>query len=181
MGKRGPKPEPNVLQLRKGNTAHKSRAELDGGLMLPPATLAEPRWVELFPAVRGAQRDANRRMRARAAAAWRQVVPLLDAQGVVAAVDLEALVDYCRSVARLDEAERILSRAGLTVTGRDGGQHRHPLTIVSSQLAARVARLRASFGLTPSDRTGIPGAGASSGGDSEVGAVFDWGAPRGSS
>ena len=106
MGKRGPKPEPARLQLLKGNTAHKSRAELDGGLTLPPATLAEPRWVELFPPVRGAQRDANRRMRARAAAAWAQVVPMLDAQGVLAAVDLEALVDYCRSVACLDEAER---------------------------------------------------------------------------
>ena len=97
-----------------------------------------------------------------ARATWRVVVPALDEAGILAAVDGMILADLCVIRARLDEAERTLSREGTTTA--DG--RRHPAAVVANQLRGRFDRLTVQLGLSPTARlrmTGTP-AGVPTGG-----------------
>ena len=154
--------KPPLQVVREGNPGHRPVTE---GLRLPPAELAEPDWLETFPAVRAkAQQAANRRAREVARREWRRVVPVLKYTAGLAEVDASALQDYCVCVARIDQCERELSRSGLLMFGERGWQKNGAATIVSQYRAQYKIYLR-EFGLSPSARVGITPPGGDDDGD----------------
>jgi P27 family predicted phage terminase small subunit len=174
---------PALQVIREGNPGHRP---VEPGLMLPPGDLAEPRWSDVFPAPqpvdmaditddpyvlsvvermlgRG-QRSESERARRVASAEWRRVVPVLTRSAGLADVDLATVRDYCVVVARIDQAERALSRGGALMLGERGWQKSGWTTIVSqyrSQLRVYIREL----GLSPSARRGIEPAGGGDDGD----------------
>lgn len=167
MGTPGPAPKPYLQVVREGNPGKTSR---DPGVVLPPSDLAEPDWLETFPAVRDKDAQAvNRRAREVARREWRRVAPVLKHSAGLADVDANLLHDYCVCVARIDQCERSLSRDGLLLLGERGWQKNGATTIVGqyrTQLRAYIGEL----GLSPSARTRLT---APEGGNDDDGDPFD--------
>lgn len=142
-------PKPFLQVVREGNPG---RRPIDPGVVLPPADLAEPDWMEYFPAVREKNvQDANRRAREVARREWRLVAPVLKARSGLADVDESVLRDYCICVARIHQCERELSLHGLMQLGQRGWQKNGATTIVGqyrTQLRAYIGEL----GLSPASR-----------------------------
>ncbi len=139
MGKRGPKPTPTTILKLRGSW----RAGLNPD---------EPRPKPGAPVMPG-------RLRPAAKLAWKRVVPKLQAMGVLTKVDGETLARYCTLAARYWEAERFLEAHGQTYPMRDGdtvtGFRKFPQVAIANELAGTLARIEASFGMTPADRTRI--------------------------
>lgn len=134
MGKRGPKPTPTkTLKLRGSWRAETRKGEPQPELGLP-----------IMP----------RTLRAEAKLVWKRIVPKLAAMGVLAAIDGEALARYCTMAVRYWKAERFLELNGDTYAARDGEKKR-PQVGIATDLNAALARIEASFGLSPSSRTSI--------------------------
>lgn len=108
------------------------------------------------------------RCRRTAKAAWEHVVPVLDAIGILATIDRSALADYCILVARVEQAERDITRNGIWVPGERGAQ-KNPATTFVNQAYTHLKTFRASFGLTPLDRDRLEPRGAGEG----AGGLFD--------
>lgn len=146
----GNRPRPPLQVVRDGNPGHRP---IRNAVVVPPAELEEPDWLEVWPAVRDKRQQAvNRRAREVAKAEWRRVVPVLEKSAGLGAVDAMILKDYCICVARVDECERDLSTNGLTMLGERGMQKNGATTIVGqyrTQLKAYIGEL----GLSPSART----------------------------
>ena len=144
--------KPRLEVVREGNPAHRPLPE---AVVLPPAELPEPDWLETFPAVREqGQQALNRRCREVARREWRRVVPVLERVAGLAAVDASLLHDYCVCVARIDQCERELSKHGMLLAGERGWQKNGATTIVSQYRAQLKVYIR-ELGLSPSARTGL--------------------------
>lgn len=167
MGTPGPAPKPFLQVVREGNPG---KRPIEPGVVLPPADLEEPDWLETFPAVRAKDvQAANRRAREVARREWRRVVPVLKASAGLAEVDAQLVHDYCVCVARIDQCERELSTNGLLQLGERGWQKNGATTIVGqyrTQLRAYIGEL----GLSPSSRTRLT---PPKGGDDDGGDPFD--------
>ncbi|MDP9299727.1 MAG: phage terminase small subunit P27 family [Actinomycetota bacterium] len=136
-----------AVELREGRPGHRPVVE---GLRLAPKPPPEPNWSETFPPG-GTRSSTNARARRIARDFWRRVVSILDPQGIVSELDFAALERASVLWARIDEAERICSREGLTrVTER--GVARHPATTVANQSTEKLLRLLADLGMTPAAR-----------------------------
>jgi P27 family predicted phage terminase small subunit len=166
---RGPYPvrvptprRPKLQLIREGNPGHRTRKQLERGLRLPPAAPPEPDWTDTFGPVRGSSADARRlnaaatRARARAREEWRRVVPVLDAMGMLSAVDAVALEDWCACVARLEQCEREVTRLGLVIKGERGWQ-RNGAAITAQGYRQRLGHLETQLGLTPLARDQMRG------------------------
>ncbi|MEU8196351.1 phage terminase small subunit P27 family [Microbispora amethystogenes] len=143
---------PPLQVVREGNPG---KRPVQPGVRLPPAELAEPRWLDTFPAVRNKELQAlNRRAREVARREWRRVVPVLRHTAGLAEVDAHLLMDYCVCVARIDQCERSLSAHGLLLLGERGWQKNGATTIVSQYRAQLKTYIR-ELGLSPSARAGM--------------------------
>lgn len=150
-----------VLELvREGNPGHRTKERLERGLRLPPQAPTEPDWSIWFTPQRGAgsrpQQADVKRCREWARATWRRVVPQLDAMGMLAKVDADALTDLCVCVARVWQAERQISLEGLTMVGERGMQ-RNGAAIIAKGYRDRLKHLEVQFGLTPLARDAMRG------------------------
>ena len=194
MGARGPAPRPAHLKVVEGNPGHEAVAALAGGLKLKPEAPAEPDWSEWFPVKSGvvvprkrpketaaqtrAREDAaalrrwldseNRWGRAEASKAWRRVVDVLDAQGLLASLDLFLLSDLCVTWVRVQQAERDISTNGLRQRGERGWQRNGSITTAKAY-RDHFRFLVGQFGLSPVARDGMPGDGS----DEDAGSPFD--------
>lgn len=159
--------KPFLQVVREGNPG---KGKLDPGLQLPAADLAEPDWLDTFPAIRGDKPalDVNKRAREVARREWRRVVPVLKHAVGLAEVDAQLLHDYCVCVARVDQCERDLSTRGLLVLGERGWQKNGAATIVSQYRAQLKVYIR-ELGLSPSARASF----TPPGGDDGDGDPFD--------
>ncbi len=137
MGRRGPKPTPTAILKVRGSW----RARLNPD---------EPQPQPGIPSMPG-------KIRPEAKLAWKRIVPKLQAMGVLTTVDGETLARYCTLAARYWEAEDFLRKHGQTYPVRDGdgvsGFRKFPQASIANELAATLARIEASFGMTPADRT----------------------------
>lgn len=164
---------PSLQLVREGNPGHRAKEQLERGLRLPPQAPAEPKWTELFPDIRkGDNAVVLRRCRLVARRTWIRVVPQLDAMGMLAKVDADALTDLCLCVARIDQAERQLSREGLTMQGERGLQ-RNGAAILAKGYRDRLKFLEVQFGLTPLARDSMRGDPGGAGDDDEDGSPYD--------
>lgn len=140
-----------VLQVvREGNPGHRPLKE---GVRIPPAELAEPDWLEVWPAVRDkSQQAVNRRGREVARREWQRIVPVLTHTAGLGAVDATILADYCVCVARIDECEREISRRGMLIEGERGWM-KNGATTVAGQYRQQLKAYIGELGLSPSART----------------------------
>lgn len=87
MGLRGPKPEPNVLKLFKGNPG-KRPLNLSDGVNPPIEVPSPPKWL-----ARHAIKE------------WRRITVELADLGLIAKIDMASLVTYCQTWGELVELE----------------------------------------------------------------------------
>ena len=141
MGKRGPRPEPTILKIAKGNPGKRQlnkqepKPETDG--IEPPA------WVTGVSLKK-----------------WHEIVPKLIAMGVMTNADIEAIARYCTMhehyVKYLDQVRRGLD---VLVIRDEKGKVKYmqstPAATMVTKLAQSMLRIEQEFGLTPSARTGI--------------------------
>lgn len=146
MPRKGPRPAPPALKLVRGNPG---KRPVDPGLQLPPADLVEPRWIDLV----------GSDLISYASHAWGDVVPSLIAHGVLTAVDLPLVIDYCVARARLRQCEDDVSRNGITVVGAAGSVVRNPALTAAIQLRRLVLSYSSELGLGPSTRGSMKAAG----------------------
>ena len=95
-----------------------------------------------------------------AKAAWQQLIPMLDAMGVLTKIDGNALIRYCRYWSRWRKAEDWIEKHGEMYPIKDeAGRVRcfqqWPQVAVSHKLCHELTRIEAEFGMTPSARTRI--------------------------
>jgi P27 family predicted phage terminase small subunit len=76
---------------------------------------------------------------------------VLDPHGILTEIDFAALERASILRARIDEAERTVSREGLT-RSVERGTARHPATTVANQATEKLFRLLTDLGMTPAAR-----------------------------
>ena len=141
MGKRGPRPEPTIIKMAKGNPGKRRlnkqepKPESDG--------IEPPDWVT------GVSLEK-----------WHEIVPKLIAMGVMTNADIEPIARYCtmheQYLKYLDQVRRGLD---VLVIRDEKGKVKYmqstPAATMLNKLAASMLRIEQEFGLTPSARTGI--------------------------
>jgi len=140
MGKRGPPPTPTTILLRRGSYRAQGR---DGEPTPEAARPEQPAWLSK-----------------EAAAAWEQIVPELDAMGLLGRIDSNALARYCTLWARWRDCEDRIAKYGdqFTVKDKDGnavGFKPLPYANQAVKIAQILGRLEGEFGMTPSARSRI--------------------------
>jgi len=141
MGRRGPKPEPTVLTIARGNPGKKRinarEPKPKSGSIKPPKYLT-----------------------GESLKCWKAITPGLIATGVMTDADVPTLARYCTMH---EQWLRYLAdiRAGNDVTtgyNPDGSvkyQQSSPAATMGLKLSTALLRIEQEFGLTPSARTGI--------------------------
>lgn len=153
---------PPLQVVREGNPG---KRPVNPGVILPAADLVEPEWRETFPTTGEASvRGENARARNIAAKEWRRIVPVLTRTAGLADIDLSLVHDYCIVIARIDQGERAISRAGVLQLGERGWQ-KNGWTTILSQYRGQLARYVRELGLSPSARSGITPSGDGDGDD----------------
>ena len=150
MGKRGPKPTPTPILKLRGSWRGKDRpdADLEPNLPKMPACLSVA---------------AKKR--------WKEVVPELDALGVLQRVDETILAMYCMDYveywAAHDEIAKLKSQfisvgreMGKDENGKDivkkaGRVRVHPLLAIRDAADARMRKSCGELGMGPASRTGL--------------------------
>jgi P27 family predicted phage terminase small subunit len=159
--------KPTLQVVREGNPGKRPIPE---SVVLPPADLDEPDWLETFPATRDPElQKVNKRAREVARREWRRVVPVLKHSAGLAEVDFTLAQDYCVCVARIDQCERDVSLRGMLMEGERGWQKNGATTVVSQYRAQLKVYIR-ELGLSPSARASFS---APKGDDDDGGDPFD--------
>lgn len=145
---KGRKPTPSALKLLTGNPGRR------------PLPANEPRPRRLIP-------SPPAHLSERAAVAWGSLSVRLDRLGLLTELDAEALEQLCENYAeilalRADIAENGRTTAVVTTTG-DKREAARPVVAMLSDAEKRFRAMMCEFGLTPSARTRVAGAGDDSG------------------
>ncbi|NBW18970.1 MAG: phage terminase small subunit P27 family [Caulobacteraceae bacterium] len=141
MGKRGPRKEPTIIKIAKGNPG---KRPLNKNEPKPPSDdITPPEWVT------GVAREK-----------WENVVPKLIGMGVMTNADVDTIARYCtmheQYVKYLEQCRRGLD---VLVIRDDAGKVKYmqstPAATMMTKLAASMLRIEQEFGLTPSARSGL--------------------------
>ena len=141
MGKRGPRPEPTIIKMAKGNPG---KRPLNKSEPKPPSDdIKPPSWVT------GVSLEK-----------WEEVVPKLVGMGVMTNADVDTIARYCtmheQFVKYLEQVRRCLD---VLVIRDDAGKVKYmqstPAATMQSKLATAMLRIEQEFGLTPSARSGL--------------------------
>jgi phage terminase, small subunit, putative, P27 family len=142
MGRRGPKPEPAAVKVRKGNSARRpigkdpeAKAEASAGAIAPPS------WLK----------DEGLKV-------WNRLAPRLAAMKLLTPVDAETFGRYCRNFARwLMMQERLDTMGDFYEIETASGIVRRsdPAGPTSVRLELLLERAEANFGLNPAERQRI--------------------------
>lgn len=138
---RGRKPEPTALKLLRGNPGKRAINKRE-----PKPRKVRPRcptWL-----------DAD------AKAKWKQLIPELEAVGVLTIIDGDALANYCQVWARWKRAEEFIQKTGdcYPIKNPDGTLkylQQVPQVSIARGLLQILRVYQQEFGLTPSARTRI--------------------------
>lgn len=87
-----------------------------------------------------------------AAAEWRRVVGDLEGLGILARVDRAMLTTWCRTWARLVEAEKLLDDRGMIGSGSMGQDVKDPAWEIRGAAVSELVRLAGQLGLSPAAR-----------------------------
>lgn len=83
---------------------------------------------------------------------WRAELGALVRAEKIAAHELPLFKSYCLATARIDEAQALIEKHTLLITGASGELKRNPATTIQKEAIALQARLAAEFGITPASR-----------------------------
>lgn len=145
MGKRGPRPTPTSLKVAHGTYRADRDGEKDAEVAPPPLAHLDP------PDSLGEIGQAK----------WREVAPLLNAEGLLTKLDSGALETYCRAhdeIAKCDA--QLTNEAGESVeyfTAESGYVGQHPAVNQRFKWLDVKRRYEAEFGMTASSRSGLVG------------------------
>lgn len=92
-----------------------------------------------------------------AATLWRKLAPQLARNGLLQAVDEEALAVYCETWQQYREVAEELAREGRTIESANGTTIPHPLAGQLSTLREHLRKWASEFGFTPASRERIKG------------------------
>lgn len=138
MGKRGPQPLPGTILQMRGSTLAKRRTDYA---------------VELGKPTMPAYLSASERQ------TWRRLVTLLTRAGLLARLDGDLLGRYCVLAGQWLRAMLFVSVHGQTYEVTDLAGNRHyklyPEVRLLESLHKDLARIEASFGLSPSARASL--------------------------
>jgi len=84
---------------------------------------------------------------------WARLVPELEALGVLAAIDANALARYCVTWVRWRAAELALEVGGSTFVAKSGAPRPRPEVAIATTLAAALGKLERDLYMTPSSRS----------------------------
>lgn len=133
---RGRKPKPTKLKELAGNPG---KRPLNKGEPQPPTPDRAP--------------YAPRHLNVDGKKEWRRVVGLLMGLGLYTELDHAALAMYCQAYGRWVQAERMLAKQELILTGAEGGMYQNPMLHVANKAWDQVRKILPEFGLTPSSRS----------------------------
>lgn len=136
-------PKLRVIKEREGNPGHRP---IRAGVVLPPGVPAEPDWTDTFPLVSDARNLENARCRSVASETWRWLATTLG-PAILSDADRVAMLDLCRLIARIDDAERQVSLEGLTIR-TERGVVKNPLTTELNSWRAALWSAMRDYGLT---------------------------------
>lgn len=137
MSTHGPRPEPTVLKVLRGNPGCR---RINGSEPQPPSIVPEP--------------PGSISGNPRAIEEWNRLVPMLQQMRLLTAADYLALANICYDVAVLEETRAALDKDGLTfINPKTGMEHQSPLLNVLAVTTDRLLRHLREFGLTVSSRS----------------------------
>lgn len=141
MGKRGPKPEPTVLKLARGNPGKRKTNKKE-------------------PKPKSDQIEPPEYLSGKSMEKWNEITPALITSGVMTNADVETIGRYCSMweqwVKYLEQCRRGLD---VLVIKDENGKVKYmqssPAATMQMKLSTALLRIEQEFGLTPSARTGI--------------------------
>lgn len=128
----GPKPQPAALKIARGNPGKESKAKLNRGLKLKPATPAAPEYLG----------EVARRE-------WNRLVPQLAEIGLLAGCDAHVLALYCETLAEWINA---IELCRMKPWIGKAGTRRNPAYTTANEAANKLIRLMGELGLSPAAR-----------------------------
>lgn len=138
MGKRGTKPTTAQMKLEKGTfRADQHKGELD----TPP--------IELYP-------HPPETLKGHAQAVWEKLLPKLMGYRVVSDSDLFQFENMCYVYGEWRKCCEIVESEGNTFMSDKGNILPNPMVHIGSAHFKAYNQIAAKFGLTPSDRVGLP-------------------------
>ena len=148
MGRRGPTPQPTNLKVLRGNPGRRPLNENEPKPRALPPT--RPAWLT---------GEAKKK--------WEEVVPELERLGLLTIVDGAALAGFCQSWKDFVECARFIKKNGRTFKTDNGYVVQRPEVAIAQKALQAVKAFGAEFGLTPSARVRLNGAGDKKGNDSD--------------
>lgn len=145
----GRRPKPAAMHRLNGNPSMLRKGEIDGSENPEPET-ALPEMPKGLP--KAAKRE------------WRQITPLLLANGLLTRVDGRSLAEYCRWCAIAERAQKELDEKGYTFTTKfqdkddniiDGDIKANPSFSQLAQASKMMKSYLIEFGLTPASRRNL--------------------------
>jgi P27 family predicted phage terminase small subunit len=133
---RGPKPDPTVLKLIKGNPG---RRPLNLDEAKPPVVIPEP--PEL--------------LKGEALEEWQRITLLLADVGLIARLDRTVIAGYCKAWERWVECERMLETTGIIVRSPNGHPIYSPYLPAANKALDQLRQLADQIGLSGSARSRI--------------------------
>ena len=108
--------------------------------------------------------DPPRSLSGEARRKWLETAPVLSDAGLLAVVDRDALLSYCRAWARWIEAEKAIEQLGMVIASPSGYPQQSPYVAIADRAWAKMQAFWGDFGMNPSARTRISGTVSSGGG-----------------
>ncbi|QDQ87703.1 phage terminase small subunit P27 family [Alcaligenaceae bacterium SJ-26] len=138
-GRSGRKPKPVERKVAAGNPGkrvlNKQAPEFGGVINIDP-----PVWMQ----------EEGREL-------WQHLAPLLCAQQVLQATDIQNLEFYCAAYGRFRKAEQDIAKHGITVPGAQGGMVKNPAATIINEATRQMATFGSLLGLDPSSRQRLLG------------------------
>ena len=146
MGQRGPSPEPIAIKIAKGTATPEQEATVMAEAGIPEMPSIAARAGETAVEV------------------WHETIARLSKRaGLLSPIDARALAIYCVAWQRYEDAEDEIARDGITCMGEKGGQYPHPAVGIQNKASDTITRIGAKYGMTASDRVGLPVSGGADG------------------
>ncbi|GAA0493666.1 phage terminase small subunit P27 family [Pigmentiphaga daeguensis] len=138
-GRSGRKPKPTAAKDLAGNPGKRAlnKYEPNFGAVV---NIDPPEWLE------GPGREL-----------WEHLAPLLCAQKILQATDIQNLEAYCAAYGRFRAGQADIARHGITVAGAQGGVVKNPAATIINEALKQMATYGAMLGLDPSSRQRLQG------------------------
>ncbi len=133
MGKRGPLPKSNVVQLKRG------MARSDRVRRAPRAVASAP--------------SPPSYLKGEALSEWRRITPELERMGILSHLDRAILTAYCSSWSKYVALGRRLDTEGEVVAGHRGVARKNPAWQIYRDASTLCITLAKELGLSPASRS----------------------------